>query len=65
MLSENPNFNVAVTHHTLLIGLCSKVEAHTLTTERANNIFENFRCGLIYGVDRIRGREARKRIKVR
>jgi hypothetical protein len=47
MLEKNPDDDVVAALHALWIGLCVKVEAHTLTTERANMIFEDFRWGII------------------
>ena len=32
------------------IGLCAKVEAHNITTERANKIFDDFKWGIIESV---------------
>ena len=50
LLEENPDSDTVATLHALWIGLCTKVGAHTLTTERANDIFENFRWRLIIDV---------------
>ena len=36
--------------HALWIGLCLKVEAHNITTERANQLFEDFRRGIIESI---------------
>ncbi len=47
MSEKNPNSDSIAAAHALWIGLCLEVEAHTLTTERANKIFEDFRWGLI------------------
>ena len=47
MLAENPGSDVVDALHGLWIGLCLKVEAHTLTTQRANKIFEDFKWGII------------------
>lgn len=37
--------------HALWMGLCLKVEAHALTENRANNIFENARESLLYFIN--------------
>ncbi len=47
LLAENPDSDDIVTLHSLWIGLFLNVGNHTLTTERANNIFESFKWGLI------------------
>ena len=47
LLAENPDSDAIVALHSLWIGLCLKVEDHTLTTERANKIFEHFRWEMI------------------
>jgi len=47
LLTENPDSDDIVALHALWIGLCLKVGDHKLTTERANNIFENFKWRLI------------------
>lgn len=47
LLVENPDSDAIVALHSLWVGLCLKVEDHTLTSERANDIFENFRWRLI------------------
>ena len=47
MLVENPGSDVVDALHGLWIGLCLKVEAHNITTERANKIFEDFKWGII------------------
>ena len=47
MLEKSPDDDGAAALHALWIGLCIKVEARTLTTERANMIFEDFRWGII------------------
>ena len=47
MLAENPGSDAIPAIHALWIGLCAKVEAHNITTERANDIFEDFRWRLI------------------
>ena len=50
MLAEDPDSDVLAVIHTLWIGLCAKVEAHNITTERANRIFEDFKWGIIESV---------------
>ena len=47
LLAENPDSDTVAAIHALWIGLCTKVGDHTLTTERANQIFEDFRWRLI------------------
>ena len=47
LLAENPDSDAIIALHSLWVGLCLKVEDHTLTTERSNDIFENFRWRLI------------------
>lgn len=51
MLDKNPDSDAIAALHALWIGLCSKVEVHSLTTSRANKIFENFREALIEGIE--------------
>ena len=47
ILEKNPNSDAVAALHALWIGLCVKVETQSLTTARANQIFEDFRWGLI------------------
>ena len=47
ILEKNPGSDEVAALHALWIGLCVKVEARNLTTSRANQIFEDFRWGLI------------------
>ena len=47
IVNKNPDSDPIAAIHALWIGLCAKVEAHTLTTIRANRIFENFRSALL------------------
>ena len=47
MIEKDPDSDVLAAIHALWIGLCMKVEAHTLTTNRAQTIFENFKWGII------------------
>lgn len=47
MQEQNPDSDAVAALHALWIGLCAKVEAHNITTERANRIFEDFRWGII------------------
>lgn len=51
MLEKDPNSDALAAIHALWIGLCAKVEAHRLTTARANKIFEDFRSGLIKSME--------------
>lgn len=44
MLEKDPNSDA------LWIGLCAKVEAHNITTQRANEIFEDFKWGIIESI---------------
>jgi hypothetical protein len=50
MLGENPDSDAIAALHALWIGLCAKVEAHNLTTTRANKIFDDFKWGIIGSV---------------
>jgi len=50
MLEKDPDSDALAAIHALWIGLCAKVEAHNITTERANKIFEDFRWGLIESI---------------
>jgi hypothetical protein len=50
MLAENPDSDIVAALHSIWIGLCVKVEAHSLTTERANKIFEDSRWGIIESI---------------
>ena len=43
IVNNNPDSDQIAAIHALWIGLCVKVEAHNLTTNRANRIFEDFR----------------------
>lgn len=56
MLEKNPDSDTISALHALWIGLCVKVEAHNITTQRANKIFEDFRWGII---ESIKAREER------
>ena len=47
LVEKNPDSDQIAALHALWIGLCAKVEAKTLTTSRANQIFEDFRAALI------------------
>ena len=47
MLEKDPDSDVLAAIHALWIGLCPKVEAHNITTQRANKIFEDFKWGII------------------
>ena len=47
MLEKDPNSDALAAIHALWIGLCAKVEAHNITTQRANKIFEDFKWGII------------------
>jgi len=50
MIDDNPDSDIVAALHGLWIGLCLKVEAHTLTTQRANKIFEDFKWGIIESI---------------
>ena len=50
MLEKNPDSDAIATIHALWIGLCLKVEAHNITTVRANKIFEDFRWVIIESI---------------
>ena len=50
ILEGNPNSDIHAALHALWVGLCVQVEMHSLTTERANRIFENFRWGVIESI---------------
>ncbi len=50
MLEKNPDSDAIAAIHALWIGLCLKVEAHNITTQRANKIFEDFRWGIIESI---------------
>jgi len=47
MLEKDPDSDALAAIHALWIGLCAKVEAHNITTQRANKIFEDFKWGII------------------
>ena len=47
MQEQNPDSDAIAAFHALWIGLCAKVEAHNITTERAQTIFEDFKWGII------------------
>ncbi len=61
LLAESPDSDAIAAIHALWIGLCAKVEAHDITTERANKIFENFRWGII--IESIEAEEERSEKK--
>ena len=44
----------------LWVGLCIKVEVHTLTTERAQTIFENFKWGIIESIKAQEGKSEKE-----
>jgi hypothetical protein len=50
MLEKDPDSDALAAIHALWVGLCAKVEAHNLTTERANKIFEDFKWGIIESI---------------
>jgi hypothetical protein len=50
MLEKSPDSDMVAGFHALWLGLCVKVEAHTLTVERAQTIFENFKWGIIESI---------------
>ena len=47
MLEKDPGSDALAAIHALWIGFCLKVEAHNVTTQRANKIFEDFKWGII------------------
>lgn len=47
IIEKNPDSDPIGALHALWIGLCAKVEAHEMTTARANGIFESFRSALL------------------
>jgi hypothetical protein len=50
LLEKDPDSDALAAIHALWVGLCAKVEAHNLTTERANKIFEDFKWGIIESI---------------
>ena len=60
IVNKNPDSDPIAAIHALWIGLCAKVEAHTLTTSRANRIFENFRSALLDQVEQSNEAEQKK-----
>ena len=50
MQEKNPDDDAVAALHALWIGLCVKVEAHNITTQRANKIFEDFQWGVIESI---------------
>lgn len=50
MLEKDPGSDALAAIHALWIGLCAKVEAHNITTVRANKIFEDFKWGVIESI---------------
>ena len=47
MLNDNPESDAVDAIHALWVGLCIKVGAKEITTNRANGIFEQFRNSLL------------------
>ena len=50
LLSENPNSDPLAALHALWIGLCVQVELHNIKLNRAQDIFENFKRGIIESI---------------
>jgi hypothetical protein len=50
ILTENPDSDAVAALHALWVGLCVQVEMHSLTTNRAQKIFEDFKLGIIGSV---------------
>ena len=50
ILAENPDSDAVAALHAMWIGLCVKVEAHNITTNRAQTIFEKFKSGIIESI---------------
>ena len=50
ILAENPDSDAVAALHAMWIGLCVKVEAHNITTNRAQDIFEKFKWGVIESI---------------
>ena len=51
LIVKNPDSDAIVALHAMWIGLCVKVEAHNLTTVRANKIFDDLRAALIEEIE--------------
>ena len=47
MIEKDPGSDALAAIHALWIGLCAKVEARSITTNRAQTIFEDFKWGII------------------
>ncbi len=60
MQEKNPDSDAIAAIHALWIGLCLKVEAHNITTVRANKIFEDFRWGIIESIRAEEGKTEEK-----
>lgn len=54
LVDKNSDSDQIGVQHALWIGLCVQVEAHDMTTDRANRIFETFRSALLDQVDQNR-----------
>jgi hypothetical protein len=52
ILEETPYSDAAAALHALWVGLCVQVEMHNLTTNRAQDLFQNFRDGIVESVRR-------------
>lgn len=52
LLKDNPDSDAVAALHALWVGLCVKVESHSLTTNRAQEIFENFKNGMVEMIQR-------------
>ena len=51
LIEKSPDSDAIAALHAMWIGLCVKVEAHNLTTVRANKIFDDLRAALIEEIE--------------
>jgi len=50
LLSDNPDSDPLAALHALRVGLCIQVELHNMKLNRAQDIFENFKRGIIESI---------------